>query len=222
MCARIGNKTWCRQRTSGSVSERGMLKTLYQFRTKCCGNDDIWQYSLKSRVLCCQFCGTEAAFAALPCEMLPPVRDAHTPEMVGICPIRVAFIPSDRNRGFLNFAIGDELHSGVIDTQGRVRSYSPKEKKFRCESSRMWKQSIVCEFPEIDNVDGTRWDQIIMEEIKTEPPSPKFDCLDFAVNVLNRAAGANVFTRENLSERMGRQLYHVMKFAEIQRQTMQR
>ena len=198
-----------------------MLTALYQFRTKCCGNDDVWQYYLKTRIFRCQFCGTETDFAALPSEILPPVRDAHTPVFVGMSPIRVAFIPSDSNRGFLNFKVGDELHCGVVDTRGQVRSYSPKERRFRCEGSGMWKQSIVCEFPEMGDVDGIHWDKMIMEEIQREPHHPEFDCLDFAVNVLNRTAGGDAYTRENLSEKMGCQLYHVLKFAKIQRRIMQ-
>ncbi|KAH9283844.1 hypothetical protein ECG_04005 [Echinococcus granulosus] len=210
-----------RSRRTNQQKWSTMLKPLYQFRTKCCGNDDAWQYALRSRAFCCQFCGTVAKFASLPCEMLPPVRDAHTPVMPGTCPVRVAFIPSDQNRGFLNFAIGDELHCGVIDTKGCVRSYSPHEGRFCHDRSRTWKQSIVCEFPETGTVDGALWDRMIEEGVEAGARSSETDCLDFAVSILNRTAGRNEFTRERLGENMGRQLYHVMQFAEAQKRAMQ-
>ncbi|KAL5110090.1 hypothetical protein TcWFU_003378 [Taenia crassiceps] len=198
-----------------------MLKPLYQFRTECCENDGAWQYALRSRAFRCQFCGAVAKFVSLPCEILPPVRDAHTPIVSGACPVRVAFIPSDQNRGFLNFTIGDELHCGVIDTKGCVRSYFPHEGRFRSERFKMWKQSIVCEFPEVGAIDGALWDRMIEEGIQIGVESSEMDCLDYAVSILNLAAGRKGFTRKRLSENMGRQLYHVMQFAEAQRRAMQ-
>ncbi|VDD79267.1 unnamed protein product [Mesocestoides corti] len=194
-----------------------MLQPLYRYRTKCCSNADSWQYALASRTLNCQFCGSVAEFASLPHEVPPPVQDAHVPVSPGACPVRVAFIASNREIGFLNFAIGDELHCGVVDTEGCVTSYSPKEKRFYRERSRTWKQSIICVPPEAQRVEGEFWDRKIHEGIRNGPVGPQFDCLDFVVSVLNLTLGTDAFSREKLSELMCRQLYHVLKYSELQR-----
>lgn len=198
-----------------------MLKSLYQFRTRCCGKTDIWQYSLASRTLPCQFCGTTGDFASLPCEIPPPTSNAHTPLMPGCCPVRVAFIPSDQSQGFLNYNFGDELHCGVVDSSGCVNSYSPNEQRFRRERSSLWKQSVVCELPGMEGIDASRWNQVIEEAIAAGPSKQGFDCLDFAVEVLNRATRSDSFSRERLSEVLGNQLMHVMKFAEMQRKALE-
>ncbi|VDO05758.1 unnamed protein product [Rodentolepis nana] len=196
-----------------------MLKSLYQFRTKCCGKSNVWQYSAASRILPCQFCGTIGDFTSLPCEISPPTNNAHTAVFPGSCPVRVAFIPSDINRGFLNFEVGDELHCGIIDTSGCVISYVPKERRFQKDRSNQWKQSIVCEIAEIREIDGPEWNHII-ETVSNEPKDVDYDCLEFAIEVLNRVSGKNEFSRENLSEIMGRQLFDVMEFAKMQRKAL--
>lgn len=202
-----------------------MLKPLIQFRTSCCDNDNTWQYSIASRTLPCQFCGTIGDFKSLPREISPPISNAHTPLYPGNCPIRVVFIPSNQNRGFLNYELGDELHCGLVDTSGCVKSFIPKEKRFRSDRKNIWKQSILCEISEIKNIDGLSWNKLINEVVSTGPPDDNFDCLDFAVEVLNKAATSagenNIFTREKLSEIMGRQLYHVMEYAKIQKKALE-
>ncbi|KAM7534097.1 hypothetical protein Aperf_G00000109685 [Anoplocephala perfoliata] len=132
--------------------------------------------------------------------MPPPTSNAHVPLMPGCCPVRIAFITSDQKRGFLNYELGDELHCGVVDSSGCVHSYSPREKRFRKERSNLWKQSIVCEVSEVKGIDASRWDQIIQEVVGAKPNEEGFDCLDFAIEVLNEAMGDDSFSREKKLE----------------------
>ncbi len=190
-----------------------MLKPLYRYRTSCCSHD--WQYSLASRIFPCRFCGSRRGeYASLPCEISPPIENAHTPALWNN-PVRVAFITAHRGQGFLNFAVGDELHCGLPKTDGCVVSYSPKEQRFRHDRARFWEQAIVCDLPAINGVDAIQWDRVIDNESVVVTDSG-FDCLDFATRVLN-AISSEEFTREKLGEIMCKKLYHVLNHAELQR-----
>lgn len=171
-------------------------------------------------------------FVSLPTEApLPPVSNAHLPLCQGQSrtnAVRVAFIPADKTRGFLHFRVGDELHCGLAKSDGCVVSYSPPSMKGSREghvrfersssSSGIWNQAIIVSDLGGIPTDIEVWDQGVdaAAVMASKGVADGFDCLEFVMYVMKHVVKVEL-TREGLSEIMCRQLYHVLKYAEIQR-----
>uniref|UniRef100_A0A0V0J7L2 Uncharacterized protein n=1 Tax=Schistocephalus solidus TaxID=70667 RepID=A0A0V0J7L2_SCHSO len=162
---------------------------------------------------------------------------------LGQSPVRLAFMPADapNGGGFFKYRLGDGLHCGLVDTAGVVHSYVPSE-GFRSEAN-SWDQSILVVMPDSTCVSDERWElsiQKCMDDTKTKQlrmttdpqraallayyhgrnarkTKPDYDCLDFAVCVVNHAFETDVHTRDTISEIMCRQLKSVLQYADCQR-----
>uniref|UniRef100_A0A0X3NYG6 Uncharacterized protein n=2 Tax=Schistocephalus solidus TaxID=70667 RepID=A0A0X3NYG6_SCHSO len=205
-----------------------------------------WQYTFNKEKIICQNCGSGCMGADFACRpsLLPfPLQSPHCAKKLGQSPVRLAFMPADapNGGGFFKYRLGDGLHCGLVDTAGVVHSYVPSE-GFRSEAN-SWDQSILVVMPDSTCVSDERWElsiQKCMDDTKTKQlrmttdpqraallayyhgrnarkTKPDYDCLDFAVCVVNHAFETDVHTRDTISEIMCRQLKSVLQYADCQR-----
>lgn len=126
-----------------------------------------------------------------------------------------------KDGGFLNYKLGDDLHCGLVDTRGTVTSFVPNVEVRR--ELRSWEQAIIVIPSGLSAVSADHWDGVILkmrQQVRDNFPTCEFDCLDFAVMVLNEALQRVEFNRNSVSELMCRQLKHVMHYANLQREAM--
>ncbi|VDN24159.1 unnamed protein product [Dibothriocephalus latus] len=204
-----------------------------------------WQYTLNKAKIICQNCGSGCMGADFVCppSLLPfPLQNPHCAHQLRQSPVRLAFLPANVSTGggFFKYRLGDGLHCGVVDTAGVVHSYVPS-KGFRSEAS-SWEQSILVVISDSEGVSDERWElsiQKCMDDAKTKQMSvadaqraallayyhgessrkkkSDYDCLDFAVCVVNHAFETDFYTRERISELMCCQLKSVLLYADCQR-----
>lgn len=200
-----------------------MLRPLYTYKTRCCSSpEQAWQYALALRIFPCQKCGSiGSGFAAPPVEVPLPIASAHSPSFSPRKCVRVAFKVAKKDGGFLNYKLGDDLHCGLVDTRGTVTSFVPNVEVRR--ELRSWEQAIIVIPSGLSAVSADHWDGVILkmrQQVRDNFPTCEFDCLDFAVMVLNEALQRVEFNRNSVSELMCRQLKHVMHYANLQREAM--
>ncbi|KAL7064689.1 hypothetical protein AAHC03_05700 [Spirometra sp. Aus1] len=175
--------------------------------------------------------------------LLPfPLQSPHCIRKPDQGSARLTFLPANASNGggFFKYRLGDALHCGVVDTAGVVHSYVPSE-GFRAEAS-SWDQSVVVVMPDSEGISDEHWelsirkcmdDATARQKTTVDPQraallayyhkgnrrktKPDYDCLDFAVCVVNFAFETDVYTREKISEIMCRQLKAVLQYADCQR-----
>ncbi|VDP95564.1 unnamed protein product [Trichobilharzia regenti] len=184
-------------------------------------DDDEYIFTLNSSPELCLLCN-EKIECGETIELLPPVANAHVSIIFLSCPVaRVAFILSDFGK-MLSYHPGSSLHCGVVDSSGKVHSFT-SHFGIRCDIDG-WEESVVINVADVTqsyDLTSSKWDEIIYKCIHNQSFSSKnggdetYDCLDFVIDIINSTEREENVNRISVASWLSVYLEHILLYKDV-------
>ncbi|KAF7234016.1 hypothetical protein EG68_11324 [Paragonimus skrjabini miyazakii] len=216
-----------------------MFQSLVRFERSCCQSDLCGPtYTRHKNLVCtnsgqkpsvCEICGSTSCLTD-PHSLPLPVESAHTSTLFRSSRVaRIAFIPSNPRNRLFDFNETYQWHCGVVDSVGRVHSYS--ERSGTQADFTGWSEVIVINLPSVEfgfqNITAWQWDQAIRgvgfrsSYFRCNPyiaahDEHKKDCLDYVAAVIGSVVRNETVDRTRVASWLHSRLRYLCWYRDLQ------